>query len=139
RAAPTLDDRVSVSASTLRTVALTLPGTASGYVAPAISRLLGAASDPEGPIAKVEFYNGATLLGAASSAPYAFSWPNVGAGSYALTAKAYDSAGGVRASTPINVTVSVSGSGVGFVRNADFALGNIPTALALADFNRDGK
>ena len=44
------------------------------------------------PIGKVEFYQRHQLLGTDTTAPYAYSWQNVPAGSYSITAKAYDNA-----------------------------------------------
>ena len=42
-------------------------------------------------ITKVQFYNGSALLGEDSATPYAFTWTNVSAGSYNLSATAvYD-------------------------------------------------
>ena len=37
-------------------------------------------------ITQVQFYNGATLLGTVAAAPYSFSWNNVSAGTYSLSA-----------------------------------------------------
>ena len=39
----------------------------------------------------MEFFNGTTLLGMVLEAPYSFTWSNVPAGSYSLTAMATDS------------------------------------------------
>lgn len=44
-------------------------------------------------VTKVEFYNGSTKLGEKTTAPYDFSWTNVTAGTYSLTAKATDNLG----------------------------------------------
>lgn len=56
-------------------------------------------------IARVEFYNGAALLGTVTGAPYIFSWTNVPAGSYSLTAKWYDTAANSASSAATTVTV----------------------------------
>ncbi|MFE8605597.1 Ig-like domain-containing protein [Archangium violaceum] len=58
-------------------------------------------------IAKVEFYDGQTLIGTATSAPYSVSWNTVGAAeeTHTLTAKAYDAAGGTATSTGLSVLV----------------------------------
>jgi chitinase len=66
------------------------------------------ASDSDGTISKVEFYNGATLLGTDTSTPYSFTWNAVGAGSYTLTAKATDNQSGVTTSSAISITVGTS-------------------------------
>ena len=46
----------------------------SVYVAPAIIPLYATASDPDGAIARVEFYNGPTLLASITAPPYSFVW-----------------------------------------------------------------
>ena len=43
---------------------------------------LRTASDSDGTVVKVEFFDGVTLIGAASTAPYTFNWSNVAAGMY---------------------------------------------------------
>lgn len=93
------------SANVLPSVSFTAPTSGSAYTAPATITLSANATDSDGTIARVEFYNGATLLNTDSGAPYGYTWSNVAAGSYTLTAKAYDNAGGSTVSAPINVTV----------------------------------
>jgi hypothetical protein len=68
--------------------------------------LAATASDSDGTVTKVEFFNGTTKLGESTSAPYTFSWSGVGAGSYTLTARATDDAGGVTTSAPVSITVT---------------------------------
>ncbi len=92
------------------TVSLTAPATGSTFTAPATITLTASGSDPEGPLARVEFFNGTTLLGTDTSAPYAFTWSNVAAGSYGLRAVAYDSAGTSASSATATVTVSAANS-----------------------------
>ena len=137
-AAPNVDRSFTVAANQPPTVSLAMPKNSSSFVAPATIPLLGTASDPEGSLARVEFYNGATMIGASTTPPYTFTWPRVPAGSYALTARAYDNAGAFTTSLQSNITVAASGSSVAFLHTADPPVGNIPTAFVLADFNRDG-
>jgi hypothetical protein len=56
----------------------------------------------------VEFYQGATLIATSTSTsnPYSASWASVGAGSYTLTAKAYDTLNGSTVSAPVHVRVT---------------------------------
>jgi len=58
----------------------------------------------------VEFYQCSTLLGEATSSPYGYTWTNVAAGSYALTARAYDNDGVVVTSGVVNIRVNASPS-----------------------------
>ncbi|MES2296810.1 MAG: Ig-like domain-containing protein [Pseudomonadota bacterium] len=78
------------------------PGTA---IAPAAVTLSVNATSANG-IVKVDFFNGQTLLGTATTAPYQFNWTNVAAGTYSVTAKATDSLNVAVASTPVTVTVT---------------------------------
>lgn len=87
------------------TVSLTSPASGAPFTAPATMPINASAADSDGTVAKVDFYQGATLLGTDTSAPYEFVWSNVGVGSYALTAKATDNAGAVMTSGAVNITV----------------------------------
>jgi RHS repeat-associated protein len=123
------------------TVTLKTPANNSTYVAPAIVPLYAAASDPDGTIAKVEFYNGGTLLGTATSAPYTYPWTAVGAGSYPVTAKAYDNQGATTVSAVANITVNAPGQHVSFIHSADLSgvLSALEGGMVLGDFNGDAK
>jgi hypothetical protein len=90
------------------TVTLTAPANGASYTAPASMSLTATASDPDGTIAKVEFYNGTTLLNTDTTAPYAFTWSSVAAGSYAIRAVAYDNAGASGSSATATITVTSS-------------------------------
>ncbi|GAA2392404.1 glycoside hydrolase family 6 protein [Dactylosporangium salmoneum] len=91
------------------TVSITSPAANASFSAPATVNIAANAADADGSVAKVEFYNGSTLLGTATTAPYTFSWSGVAAGSYSLTAKAYDNAGLSTASTAVPITVTAGG------------------------------
>ena len=54
----------------------------------------------------VAFYQGATLLANVTSAPFNFTWANVSAGSYNLTALATDSHGLTATSSVVSITVT---------------------------------
>jgi hypothetical protein len=99
---------VSAPANVPPTVTLTAPVNGATYTAPATISLAATASDPDGTVSKVDFYNGATLLGTASTAPYSYSWTGVVAGTYILTAKATDNAGATTTSTAATVTISAA-------------------------------
>jgi ELWxxDGT repeat protein len=80
-----------------------LPG--ATFVAPATVTLEADASDADGAIARVEFFEGATSRGFDTTSPYSVVWSNVTAGSHALTAVATDNHG---ATTALPFTVLVS-------------------------------
>jgi chitinase len=68
--------------------------------------LAATASDTDGTVTKVEFLNGAAKLGEDTTAPYAFTWSGVAAGTYPLTARATDDLGGTSTSAVSRITVS---------------------------------
>ena len=88
------------------TIVLSSPANGASYTAPATISLAASVTANGHTITQVQFYNGATLLGTAASAPYSFSWNNVSAGTYSLSAKAVYDSGSTVASTPANVTVT---------------------------------
>lgn len=86
-------------------VAITNPTDGQSFIAPASVDIAATASDNDGTITKVEFYNGANKIGEDLTSPYTFTWSNVAMGNYVVTAKAIDDAGG---STSASVNISVS-------------------------------
>ena len=86
-------------------VALTSPVNGAQFNAPAAIPLAATATTTAGSIALVGFYNGASEMGEATSAPYGFTWDNVPMGNYALTAVAGDTLGNFGTSAVVNVTV----------------------------------
>ena len=99
---------VTANVNTPPTVSLTSPANGSFYTAPANLTLSAAASDTNGTISKVEFYNGATLLATSTASPYTYAWNSVASGTYALTARAYDNQGAATTSGTINVSVNAA-------------------------------
>ena len=88
------------------TVSLTAPANNATYLAPAAHiKLSAVASDVDGTISKVEFYNGSTLLHTETVAPYGYVWKNVSLGKYILTAKATDNNGLVTTSAAVHISV----------------------------------
>jgi hypothetical protein len=105
---PSVASMISVRGSAAPTVALTQPADGATFKAPATVALAATASDVDGTVTKVEFYNGATKLGEDTAAPYTFSWTGVGAGTYTLTARATDDFGQTVTSAPATITVTAS-------------------------------
>lgn len=87
------------------TVAIINPTNNSTYVQGNAVTVTANASDFDGTIQKVDFYQGTTLIGSANVAPYTITW-NPEVGDYALTAKATDNGGAESTSQPVNVTIS---------------------------------
>jgi GH18 family chitinase len=97
---------VTVSTNPPPAVSITSPSNNASFSAPANITLQASASDTNGTISSVAFYNGTTLLGTDISSPYSFAWNNVSPGSYALTARATDNGGAVTTSAIVNITVT---------------------------------
>jgi regulation of enolase protein 1 (concanavalin A-like superfamily) len=89
-------------------VSISSPASGSSYTAPASIAITASASDSDGTVARVDFYAGATLIGSDTTSPYQFTWSNVGAGSYTLTARAIDNAGATASSSGVGVTVTAA-------------------------------
>ena len=93
-------------------VTLTSPANGATFNAGANITLSASASDSDGSVMKVDFYQGSTLIGSDSSSPYTATWTNVPAGNYSLTAVATDNALATTTSTPVSITVGASSSGL---------------------------
>ncbi|MHC4784057.1 MAG: carbohydrate-binding protein, partial [Planctomycetota bacterium] len=75
------------------TVSITNP--TNGAILPAGNITIDAtASDSDGSVATVEFYEGANLLGEDTTSPYSYTWNSVTDGCYTIMAKAIDDLGG---------------------------------------------
>lgn len=85
------------------TLAVTVPP--GGFTAPANIPLGGSATDPDGIIAQIAFFDGSTLIGTDTQPPFGMIWSNVGAGIYSVSARATDNSGATRASSPVTITV----------------------------------
>jgi len=94
------------SANKPPTVSISAPASGASYTAPANIAITATAGDTDGSIVKVDFYAGTQLLGSDSSSPFTFTWNNVAAGTYSLTAVATDNAGAKTTSPAITVNVT---------------------------------
>jgi hypothetical protein len=85
-------------------VSITAPANGTNFTAPATINITANATD-DGSVAKVDFYNGTTLLSSDATSPYSFSWTNVAAGNYTINAIATDNLGSVSTTASVAVTV----------------------------------
>jgi Bacterial Ig domain len=86
-------------------VQITTPANGASFSGPANVTVNATASDPDGTVAKVEFFHDSVKIGEDSTAPYSIVWSNVAAGSYSLTAVATDDQGATTTSGAVNITV----------------------------------
>jgi hypothetical protein len=111
-AAPTfyVDDITLVTnANPPAVVTLSAPADGATFQSPATVAVAATVSANGHTINKVQFFNGAALLGEDSASPYAFTWNNPSPGSYSLTARVVFDTGGANAGTnsspPVSITV----------------------------------
>jgi len=86
-------------------VSITSPSNGTMFNAPASFAIIAHASDSNGYIAKVEFYNGAQKIGEDVTAPYTCHVRRLAAGKYFISAVAKDNQG-VSASASIGITIT---------------------------------
>ncbi|MES2005768.1 MAG: Ig-like domain-containing protein [Bacteroidota bacterium] len=98
---------ITITVSAPPTVALTAPANNAIYLTGANITLNATASssNPGGNISKVDFYEDGQLLGTSIVPPYKFTWTNIAASNYVLTAKATDNTGLTAVSSAVNVIV----------------------------------
>jgi gliding motility-associated-like protein len=119
------------------TVTITSPANNASYLAGSNVNITTIASDPDGTVTKVEFFQGATKLGEDVSSPYTYAWTNVPAGTYALTARATDNQNALKTSATVNITVTNSNTPptatiTAPANNASYTAGNNITIIASA-------
>ncbi|QMU30434.1 discoidin domain-containing protein [Adhaeribacter radiodurans] len=88
-------------------VSLSSPANNAIYNLPTTILLSATANAASGrTISQVEFYNGTTLLGSTTTAPYTFTWGNPTLGTHTITAKAIDNENAAAFSSPVTITVN---------------------------------
>jgi len=102
----TTSSNIIITVNQPPSVALITPAANASFYAPADVTINANATDADGSIVKVEFFQGTTKLGEVLTAPYSFNWTNVPAGNYAITANATDNRGAITTSAVINITVT---------------------------------
>jgi len=95
---------VALLRRTTRRVSLTAPADQSSYRVPASFNLSAMASDSDGSISKVEFYQGSSLLRTLTQPPYSVAISQSAPGVYSYSAKATDNSGLAAQSSSIRAT-----------------------------------
>ena len=105
---------IATTDTTAPTVSLSSPTSGTTYTIAQTVAITASASDNVG-VSKVEFYDGATLKGTDTAAPYSYSWSISSAanGSHSWTAKAYDAAGNSKVSTAVSLSVNIATASTG--------------------------
>ncbi len=97
----TLNVRTNLAPS----VSLTNPINNSVFRAPTNITLAATATDSDGGIRKVEFFEGDNKLGEKTNATFSIIWSNSAAGEFILRAIATDISGATKTSAPVNISV----------------------------------
>jgi hypothetical protein len=104
-------------------VSITSPANGA-VIAPNTTVLIQAdASDADGTVTKVEFYEGSNYLGEDLTSPYSYSWANIPEGDYVLTAIATDNEGLAKVSEPITIHIDTPVIPENLITNGDFENG----------------
>lgn len=104
----TLEAATLVNGGTFNTppaVSITSPASGAAYAVPANVTINANASDSDGSVSKVEFFANSGKIGQATTTPYSFTWNNVAAGNYTLTAVATDNNGATTTSGSVNISI----------------------------------
>lgn len=109
------------AANAAPSVVLTAPGSGNAFASGSTIVLAADAHDPDGSVARVEFYADGVLLGRDTTAPYALDWEGAGSGTHSLQVVAVDN----RKAKGWSPTVSV-------VAAADTIAPSVPTGLAVS-------
>jgi len=110
-------------------VSLTAPANNTSYTAPASIILSANASDADGAVSKVDFYNGNSLIFTDATAPYSFTWTSLSPGTYTISVKATDNMGASTNSSSLTVTVKQASTNAcsgtaAYVENGNYTAGS---------------
>jgi uncharacterized repeat protein (TIGR02059 family) len=84
----------------------------TSFIAPATITIDANATDADGSVIKVEFFNGTSKLAERTSAPWSFTWKEVAEGTYSIMAIATDNSNSQTSSEPVRVVVEKSAPAV---------------------------
>jgi hypothetical protein len=89
------------------TATITAPASGAVFAAPWTGQIHGMAADSDGSVTKVDFYDGAALLGTISTPPanFSFTVTNLAAGAHSLKAVSTDNGGATGTSATVSINV----------------------------------
>ncbi|MCC7327342.1 MAG: DUF1800 family protein [Burkholderiales bacterium] len=87
---------------------VSLSASATSVLVNSTVSLTANASDADGAISKVEFYNGSTLLANDATSPYTADFTPTAAGTYTMTARAYDNFGAASVSNTVSIVAGTA-------------------------------
>lgn len=86
-------------------VTISSPSNSASFTSPASITVNASASDTDGAIIKVEFFQGNIKIGEKITAPYSITWKEIPEGTYSITAVAIDNVNSKTVSAAISITV----------------------------------
>jgi hypothetical protein len=97
---------VSETGNSNPSVSINSPSNDASFSEGSTVQITAQASDLDGSITLVEFFAGDTKIGEDSTEPFEFSWANVAAGNYQISAKATDNVGSTSTSKAVTISVN---------------------------------
>jgi uncharacterized repeat protein (TIGR02059 family) len=110
--AKTVTNNLTAPVNSPPLISISSPTKSTAFIAPATVTIEASASDPDGKVVRVEFYNGTTKLGERTSEPWSFTWKEVAEGTYSIKAIATDNSNAQTSSDPVIVVVEKSAPAV---------------------------
>jgi len=101
---------VSETGNTNPTIAITSPNNNSTFEESEPILITASASDLDGTVSLVEFFNGATKIGEDDTAPYSINWVNAQVGNHTITAVATDNLNATTTSQAVIINVAAVAS-----------------------------
>lgn len=130
---------VNVVVNESPTVSLVQPVNGSSYTAGDAVTVEASASDNDGTVSVVDFFDGVTKIGEARSAPYRMTWTASGIGSHSITARVTDNLSGSSVSDTVSIDVSPSSSsGATITIQRGLAPGLVVADTYLSNWNKTG-
>lgn len=96
---------VSQTGNTNPTVSIVSPANNEAFKEGEDITITASATDLDGTITKVEFYDGSTKLGEDTTEPYNYVWSNASLGAHQISAKAIDNSNGESTSQIVNISI----------------------------------
>ncbi len=97
---------LELSGNTAPSVSISSPMDGQVFVGPTNITITATATDRDGTVALVEFFQNGIKIGEDAAAPFSVNWTNVGDAVYELTAVATDNTDGKSTSAPVTITVN---------------------------------
>ncbi|WP_162926881.1 glycosyl hydrolase [Flavobacterium psychrotrophum] len=97
---------VSATGNASPSVTINTPLNGANYVQGATVIINASSTDLDGTITSVKFYDGTTLIGEDTTAPYSFEWASPGVGNHSITAVATDNGNAQGTSQVVTITIS---------------------------------